>query len=78
MDREYYPAAMVKVSFATNLDGVLVERARDAVVALSTEHPTLAGLVTVAITRELARLERKHGPIPARKVRKLRPGRRVS
>lgn len=52
----------------------LLDRARAAVAHLAPEGLTLSRLVRDALERELARLEKRHGPFPPAK-RPLRRGR---
>ncbi len=58
----------------------LLDKVRNAVVALSPEGLTLAGFVAQAMERELDRLEADHNggdPFPERSRRELQRGRRI-
>jgi hypothetical protein len=74
------PSRPPKIRATFQLPQDVLERARDAVVALaSTEQLTLAELVQRAIERELDRLQREHnaGQPFAHRRRDLRPGRPI-
>jgi hypothetical protein len=75
------PPKPAKVRATFQLPQDLLERARDAVVALaSTEQLTLAELVEQAIDHELERLRREHnrGEVFPHRRRPLRPGRPIA
>ena len=74
------PPRQSKVRATFQLPANLLERARDAVVALaSTEQMTLAELVEQAIEHEIERLQREHnrGEAFPRRRRPLRSGRPI-
>jgi hypothetical protein len=63
------PLGRRTVSAGFNLPVAVLERARDAVVFLSPLGLTMSGLVSQALQRELARLEKQHNrgrPFPKR------------